>query len=106
MARAQFKRIGLLKEPLSSEEPGRDSGSLSLDPPPFFQTPSYAPHEAQRKNGFNWLAASAVVSFAAPITIGFLLGHPMVGSAVGAFALLAVGLVAVGLDALDNSRPF
>lgn len=106
MARAQFKRIGLLEEPFSSDEQGRDSGSLSLEPPPFLRKASYAPNEARRKNGFNWLAASAVVSFVAPITIGFLLDHPMVGSAVGAFALLAVGLVAVGLNALDNSRPF
>ena len=103
LARAQLRDS--VKEPLSSND-RPDEPSLLLQETPAFLRPHSSPADRySRQTTFNWLAPIAV-GVVMPVAMGIFLGHPLIGTTIGAVALVGMGLVAVGLDALNNTRPF
>lgn len=107
MARAQLKlNESTLQQPFAGDHLASTSGSQSLEAPPFLRRQALATNESWQRHTFNWSAVIAFFAFAAPITAGALLGHPIAGIVVGAVALVAVGLLAFGFYILDNTLPF
>jgi hypothetical protein len=103
LARLQLKLTeARLDEPFSIEQ---TPATLlrPLEATPAFIQPRSRPASRPRHT-WNWLGAIAV-AVVAPIAIGFVLGHPFIGGAFGAIGLIGVGLVAFGLDALNNTPP-
>jgi len=74
--------------------------------PHVLQSHSPAATTASQGRTLGWPTIVAVAAVVAPVAIGAAIGHPIAGVVATVVVLAAVSLVAVALDALDNTRPY